>query len=118
MQIKQDYRDLIFRRFPLDGENFEELMRAISFRKIAPGTTLLSEGEIATKLFLVVRGCLRMYFIKENGKDITAQFFVENQIERWSQTSGGGCCQKGSQHRQPESARLDHGVPAYWFPEE
>jgi CRP-like cAMP-binding protein len=79
-QIQQDYRDLISRRFPFDDENFEKLMLAISFREIAPGTILLSEGEVATKLFFVVRGCLRTYFIKEDGKDITAQFFVEDQI--------------------------------------
>lgn len=80
MGTKQDYREQIFRRFPLDDENFEELMRAISFREVAPGTILLWEGEVATKLFVVIRGCLRTYFIKEDGKDITAQFFVENQI--------------------------------------
>lgn len=80
MRIKQDYREQIFRRFPLDDKNFEELMKAISFKEIAPGTVLLSEGEVATKLFFVVRGCLRTYFIKEDGKDITAQFFVEDQI--------------------------------------
>lgn len=80
MRIKQDYREQIFGRFPLNDEDFEDLMRAISFREIAPGTMLLSEGEVATKLFFVVRGCLRAYFIKEDGKDITAQFFVEDQI--------------------------------------
>jgi CRP-like cAMP-binding protein len=80
MEIKQDYRKQIFRRFPLDRENFEELMKMISFRKISPGTILLAEGEVATKLFFVVRGCLRTYFIKEDGKDITAQFFIEDQM--------------------------------------
>ena len=80
MQIKQTYREQIFRRFPLDAENFEELLRSISFREIASGTILLSEGEVAMKLFFVVRGCLRIYFITEDGKDITAQFFIEDQI--------------------------------------
>jgi CRP-like cAMP-binding protein len=80
MQITQDYKEQIFRRFPLDDENFEELMGAISFREIAPGTILLSEGEVATTLFFVVRGCLRTFFIKEDGKEITAQFFVEGQM--------------------------------------
>ena len=80
MQNKQDDRGRIFRHFAPDDENFEELMRAISYRDIAPGTILLSEGEVASKLFFVVRGCLRTYFIKEDGKDITAQFFVEDQI--------------------------------------
>jgi CRP-like cAMP-binding protein len=80
LQNKQDDRGRIFRHFAPDDENFEELMRAISYRDIAPGTILLSEGEVASKLFFVVRGCLRTYFIKEDGKDITAQFFVEDQI--------------------------------------
>lgn len=43
-------------------------------------TVLLSEGEITTKLLIVIKGCLREYFIKEGGKEITFQFFVENQI--------------------------------------
>lgn len=55
-------------------------MRAASVKRIAPGTILLAEGDIATKLFLVICGCLRTYFIKEDGKDITAQFFVEDQM--------------------------------------
>ncbi len=44
------------------------------------GTTLLSEGDIATKLFLVIHGCLRTYFIKETGIEITSQFFIEGQM--------------------------------------
>jgi len=80
MQSMLEYRKQIFRRFPLDNENFEELMRAVSFREVAPGTILLAEGDVATKLFFVIRGCLRTYFIKEDGKDITAQFFVEDQM--------------------------------------
>lgn len=80
MQSMPEYRKQIFRRFPLDSENFEELMRAVSFREVAPGTILLAEGDVATKLFFVIRGCLRTYFIKEDGKDITAQFFVEDQL--------------------------------------
>lgn len=80
MQIKQDYIKQIFRHFPIDDENAGEFMKAVSFKKIASGTILLSEGEVATKLFFVVSGCLRIYFIKEDGKDITAQFFVEDQF--------------------------------------
>jgi len=80
MRMMPEYRKQIFRRFPLDSENFEELMRAVSFREVAPGTILLAEGDVATKLFFVIRGCLRTYFIKEDGKDITAQFFVEDQL--------------------------------------
>lgn len=80
IHVAQDYRGQIFRHFPLDGEHFDDLMKAISFKEISSGSILLAEGEVATKLFFVIRGCLRTYFIKEDGKDITAQFFVEDQI--------------------------------------
>lgn len=90
MLIKQEYKKQIFRHFPLDDENFEELMRAVSVRKIAPGTILLAEGDVATKLFFVVCGCLRTYFIKEDGKDITAQFFVEDQMVASFESAAAG----------------------------
>lgn len=80
MQMKRDYRNQLSKLFPLDDENFEELLDAVSFREIPSGTVLLSEGEIATKLLIVIQGCLRQYFIKEDGKEITFQFFVENQM--------------------------------------
>ena len=80
MLVKQEYRKQIFRRFPLDGENFEELMRAVSVRSVVPGTILLAEGDVATNLFFVICGCLRTYFLTQDGKDITAQFFIEDQL--------------------------------------
>jgi CRP-like cAMP-binding protein len=40
-------------------------------------TTLLREGEIARKVFLVEKGCVRAWF-NNNGKDVTFQFFFEN----------------------------------------
>lgn len=41
-------------------------------------TSLLSEGEVARSMYFVKSGCLRLWFNKE-GKDITFQFFLENQ---------------------------------------
>lgn len=40
-------------------------------------TTVLNEGEIANKVFLIKKGCMRLFFYHE-GKDITFQFFFEN----------------------------------------
>ncbi len=40
-------------------------------------TVLLSEGEIPKKMFLIEKGCIRVWF-NSNGKDITSQFFFEN----------------------------------------
>ena len=41
-------------------------------------TTLLLEGEVAKNLYFIVKGCLRLWF-NNNGKDVTVQFFFENQ---------------------------------------
>ncbi len=40
---------------------------------------ILLEGEISDKIYYIEEGCLRLSFNKE-GKDITLQFFFENQI--------------------------------------
>jgi CRP-like cAMP-binding protein len=47
-------------------------------KKIASKTTLLKEGDVAQNLFFIKEGCLRLWFNNE-GKDITLQFFFENQ---------------------------------------
>jgi CRP-like cAMP-binding protein len=78
--MKRDYENQLSRLFPLADNDLRALLNAVSFREIPSGTVLLSEGEIATKLLIVISGCLREYFIKEDGKEITFQFFVENQI--------------------------------------
>lgn len=42
-------------------------------------TILLEEGKIAKKLYLIKKGCLRLFFYNE-GKDITFQFFFEGEM--------------------------------------
>lgn len=41
-------------------------------------TIILNEGEVANKVYFIKKGCLREWFNKD-GKDITFQFFFENQ---------------------------------------
>jgi CRP-like cAMP-binding protein len=47
-------------------------------REIPSKTTLLTEGQIATQVHFIKKGCLRIWFNKD-GKDITFQFFFEGQ---------------------------------------
>ena len=42
-------------------------------------TILLEEGKIADRLYLIHKGCLRLFFYNE-GKDITFQFFFEGDF--------------------------------------
>ncbi len=47
-------------------------------KEIPSKTTLLREGEVSHNLFFIRKGCLRIWF-NNDGKDITTQFFFENQ---------------------------------------
>jgi CRP-like cAMP-binding protein len=78
--MKRDYKNQLSKIFPFNEDDLEKLLNNISYNEMPSGTILLSEGEIATKLFIVIHGCLRAFFIKENGIDVTFQFFIENQI--------------------------------------
>lgn len=49
------------------------------YLSIPPKTILLEEGKVADKLFLIRKGCLRLFFYHE-GKDITFQFFFEGDF--------------------------------------
>ena len=40
--------------------------------------TLLQEGEVANRIFLIERGCIRSWF-NNDGTDLTIQFFLENE---------------------------------------
>lgn len=60
---------------------FECLSNAdgITTEEIPAKTLLLEGGEKAQHLYLIRKGCLRLFFLKE-GKDITFQFFFEGNM--------------------------------------
>ena len=54
-------------------------VKEIETLSIPSKTVLLEEGKIADKIYLVRKGCLRLFFYNE-GKDITFQFFFEGDF--------------------------------------
>jgi CRP-like cAMP-binding protein len=59
-------------------ENYEKYKYLFKEIRVKSKTILLREGEISRKIFFIKEGCLRMAF-NNKGKDITFQFFFENQ---------------------------------------
>lgn len=39
---------------------------------------ILTQGDISTNIYFIKKGCLRLWHLTEDGKDITVQFFFEN----------------------------------------
>lgn len=56
--------------------NYSELF---SERSVSSKTILVREGDILRNIYFVKKGCLRLWF-NNQGKDITFQFFFENQV--------------------------------------
>ena len=65
-------------KFPLDDSKWNEYTNFFNRLEVPTKTILLEEGEISKKLFIIEKGCIRVWF-NTSGKDLTTQFFFENQ---------------------------------------
>lgn len=65
-------------KFPLTDEKWIEYTNYFKRLEVPAKTVLLEEGEISKRLFIIEKGCIRVWF-NNNGKDLTTQFFFENQ---------------------------------------
>ncbi|MBF4491028.1 Crp/Fnr family transcriptional regulator [Flavobacterium sp. MR2016-29] len=65
-------------KFPLDDAKWIQYTNSFNRLEVPAKTVLLEEGEISKKLFIIEKGCIRVWF-NNNGKDLTTQFFFENQ---------------------------------------
>lgn len=61
-----------------DKENWSHFQDSFVETNIPSRTVLLHDGEISCQIYIIKKGCLRQWFNKD-GKDITLQFFFENQ---------------------------------------
>lgn len=63
----------------LEEEKWNEYLGYFHRLEIPAKTILLNEGSIAQKMFIIEKGCLRVW-VNSNGKEITTQFFFENEM--------------------------------------
>ena len=60
--------------------HWDEVSPLVRVRRVPVKTTLLRDGEISDNLFIVIEGCLRLFFVKNDGSEYTSQFFFEGQL--------------------------------------
>ena len=63
-----------FNHIPYIRDNWEELQTMFTEIRVPAKTTLLREGEVASRIYFINEGCLRLWF-NDDGRDITFQFF-------------------------------------------
>ena len=62
-----------------EGDKWDSYIHCFKRIEVPAKTILLKEGEISKKMFLIEKGCIRVWY-NNNGKDITSQFFFENEM--------------------------------------
>ena len=65
-------------KLQIDDAKWDNYASCFKRIEVPNKTKLLNEGDVSQKMFLIEKGCIRVWFNK-NGKDITSQFFFENE---------------------------------------
>jgi len=55
------------------------LINEIHIGEFKKGTSLFEQGDVPTKCFFILKGCVRQYSINEEGKEVTSNFYTEEQ---------------------------------------
>jgi CRP/FNR family transcriptional regulator, anaerobic regulatory protein len=76
--MQQPLYKFISNLLPDHGIDFAQVDSQIKKRTIAKGDYLFSEGEICQFIGFVIKGCFRIFILKDD-KEITFDFFVENR---------------------------------------
>ncbi len=64
----------------LSEEAQRTIVDALQIEEYKKGTFLLQQGDVPmTKCYFVIKGCIRQFFVDEYGKEITSNFFTEEQ---------------------------------------
>jgi CRP-like cAMP-binding protein len=66
-------------RGQLGNNKWDEYASYYHHLEVPAKTTLLKEGEISRKAYIIEKGCLRVWF-NNSGKDLTCRFAFENEI--------------------------------------
>ncbi|MFC5450604.1 Crp/Fnr family transcriptional regulator [Paenibacillus aestuarii] len=63
----------------LNEEDQQAIVSEIRIEEFKKGTFLFKQGEAPTKCYFILRGCVRQYAIDEEGREVTSNFYTEEQ---------------------------------------
>ena len=72
--------NIFLHSIPQIAENWDKIKHLFKAETISAKTVLLRQGEVSTRIFFIVSGILRLYYVDKDGKDVSFQFFFENQL--------------------------------------
>ncbi|MGG0217227.1 Crp/Fnr family transcriptional regulator [Bacillus mycoides] len=63
----------------LSEEQQRMIVEELQIEEYKKGTVLLRQGDVPSKCYFVLKGCVRQHCIDESGKEVTANFYTEEQ---------------------------------------
>lgn len=63
----------------LNEEEQQAIVEDVQIEEYKKGTILLRQGDVPTKCYFVLKGCVRQHSIDETGKEVTSNFYTEEQ---------------------------------------
>lgn len=72
VEVVKSYSDL-------DEKRLREMVDHIPVRLFRKGRHLMEQGEVTKYCYFVLEGCARKFFVDEEGKEVTSEFYTENQ---------------------------------------
>jgi CRP-like cAMP-binding protein len=63
--------------FPWLSPHWAEVAPWFGHTRLPAKTVLLREGDVARSIFFILQGCVRAYAIRDDGREVTIQFFFE-----------------------------------------
>lgn len=62
-----------------DEKNLRKMVEHIPVRSFKKGDILIEQGEVPKQCFFILEGCARKFSVDIQGKEVTSDFFTENQ---------------------------------------
>jgi len=63
----------------LKEEDQRAVVNEIRIENFKKGTVLLKQGDVPTKCYFILKGCVRQHSIDEEGREVTSNFYTEEQ---------------------------------------
>jgi len=61
-------------------EDFDEILNSFSYKKFSKNQVVLNNGNICKEFYFIVTGCMRVFFVSEQGNEKTNHIAFENSI--------------------------------------
>lgn len=90
-QVKELLKKYLVQYTKMSEDQMSEIMAQIPIVRFPKGHLLVRQGEVPTKCYFVLKGCVRQFTINEDGKDVSVGFFTEDQaVSIYSQEGPNG----------------------------